>query len=169
MRFKSYLTGLICLLSVVFIYFFSSSPVYSCTYTTGYGCTGTCSGVNECTYTGQGTCGCYPPPTIPPQASPTQAPTITPRPTQIPITPGDPTPTGLWFNCGTGTYCGTGYYCCSLNQCCAVGPLTPTGSGGGPTNTPVPTNTPTPTPTPIPTPGPWIKLKNTSYISKITA
>ena len=55
-------------------------------------------------------------------------------------------------------------------QTCPVGgggptatPIPPT-----PTSTPTPTNTPTPTPTPTPTqaPGPWIKLKDTSFISK---
>ncbi len=83
-------------------------------------------------------------------------------------------------------------FACVKTRYCIVGNARPQatscttgmGCGGGPvaTNTPVPTNTPTPTPTNTPTPTPtntptptptptqapsaWVKLKDTSFISK---
>lgn len=157
------------------------SPVSACV-SDGHGkCTGSCSSGYTCTNHAVYGCSCVQ--DNPPTSKPTNQPpvfTIAPtgNPTAIPCPNGVcPTnsPTGWNKPCDNGSYCGPGYYCCGVNNanCCEIGEVEPSNdpnpgasSTPGPSPTATPTITLTPSPTPTAAPGPWIKLKDTSFISK---
>ena len=140
---KRFFFYLFIFLFAVFVYsFFQPSQVEACSADAYGNCTGTCVSGFYCKDYGT-FCSCVA--------------GSTPIPTPIPNTIISP----YESSCGVGK-CTNGFYCCLNNTaCCAV--VTPV-----PTNAPNPTATRTPTPTPTPTqvPGPWVKLKNTSFISK---